>query len=281
MEVNLLSFIILIINKDNNERSLKYFIIQSLGSVLIISCSLLLENNNKVLTVIVLIAALMLKLGAAPLHFWLPAIIEKLKKFQLLTILTWQKLTPLYILATVYKQNIIFYFAFFSIILGALGSLNELRIKTIITYSSINHTGWILILIYYNELLAIIYLIVYFILLYVLITSLNSKDRQINWFYKNKNSFLIYLNLLSIAGLPPFTGFIVKWLLFSEIIKELNLGLLFILIFSSIVLLYFYLRITINRFLINQIKNNKIKITSEKINLISIINLPLFYFALL
>jgi len=44
MEINLLGFIILLINNNSNESALKYFIIQSLSSVILIRSSLLIEN---------------------------------------------------------------------------------------------------------------------------------------------------------------------------------------------------------------------------------------------
>lgn len=141
MEINLLGFIILIISNKDNERALKYFVIQSLGSVVLISSSFLSENFSINSIQILINLSLLLKLGAAPLHFWLPVIIENLNKYQLTFLLTWQKLAPLYLLFSLSLIHINMLFILTRLILGAAGSINELRIFMLLTYSSINHTG--------------------------------------------------------------------------------------------------------------------------------------------
>lgn len=123
------------------------------------------------------------------------------------------------------------------------------------------------------------YLTIYTIILISIIISINKKNNQINWFIKNNLKFIIFMNLLSLGGLPPFTGFIIKWILLIEIYNFINVFVNFILILTSIILIYFYLRLTINRFLNNNIIINNIN-NNENNNIIifSIINLPLFYF---
>jgi NADH:ubiquinone oxidoreductase subunit 2 (subunit N) len=88
MEINLLGFIILLVNNNNNESALKYFLIQSLRSVILISSALLLENFSFVKLQLIISLSLFLKLGTAPLHFWLPAIVENLTNYQLIFLLT-------------------------------------------------------------------------------------------------------------------------------------------------------------------------------------------------
>ncbi|KAG7168731.1 Cytochrome c oxidase subunit 1-like 14, partial [Homarus americanus] len=74
LELNLLSFIPLIITKNNqysSESALKYFLIQALGSAIIIfSASIILISPS--VAPLCLALALLLKLGAAPFHFWFP-----------------------------------------------------------------------------------------------------------------------------------------------------------------------------------------------------------------
>jgi len=69
--LNLLSFIPLISSKTNtysSEAALKYFLVQALGSCIILArapSSLLSQDLPKIL----IVASLLLKIGAAPLHF--------------------------------------------------------------------------------------------------------------------------------------------------------------------------------------------------------------------
>tara|TARA_B110000196_G_C21134700_1_gene660393 strand:- start:1834 stop:2100 length:267 start_codon:yes stop_codon:yes gene_type:complete len=88
MEINLLGFIILLINNHSNERALKYFIIQSLSSVILIRAAMVTENFTAIKLHRVINLAIFLKLGAAPFHFWLPIIVEFIRKYQLLFLLT-------------------------------------------------------------------------------------------------------------------------------------------------------------------------------------------------
>jgi len=278
MEINLLGFIILLINNNRNEKSLKYFVIQSLGSVILIRSALLSENFNINYLNLLLNISLFLKLGAAPLHYWLPVIVEDLSKFQLTFLLTWQKIAPLYLLFSLPLHISTYIFIVSSLVIGAIRSLNELRFFTLITYSSIRHTGWILLSMLTNEIVSILYIIVYTLLIRRILISLRNKNNQTIWFLKNPNSFIILLNLLSLGGLPPFTGFIIKWILVTEIYFLTNILINMLLITTSIILIYFYLRITINRFLKNSLILKFTKLTKiNNLTSFSLINLTGIY----
>ena len=282
MEVNLLGFIILLVNNNNNERSLKYFLIQSLRSVILIRSALLTENFSSKNLQLLIILALLLKLGTAPLHFWLPIITENLTNYQLIFLLTWQKLAPLYLVFTLPFQNITIFFIVRRLLVGALGSLNELRIYSLLTYSSINHTGWILLTMLSNEIITVLYLIFYTIMVTVVLLPINSKSSQSIWLIKNSNKYLIFINLLSLAGLPPFAGFIIKWILLSQIFIYLNIVINMVMILTSIILLYFYLRISMNRFFKNSIYLlNFIKIKNENVYAFRLLNLVIIFILLI
>ena len=278
MEINLLGFIILLVNNTNNESSLKYFLIQSLRSVILIRSALLTENFSSKKLQLLITLALFLKLGTAPLHFWLPAIIENLTNYQLLFLLTWQKIAPLYLLFTLPFQKITVIFIISRLIIGAVGSINELRLYSLLTYSSINHTGWVLLTMLSNEIVSIIYLIVYTIMVTVILLPINNKTNQSIWLLKNSNKYFIFLNLLSLAGLPPFAGFLIKWILLSEIFSYLNLIINIVIVLTRIILLYFYLRITINRFFKNELYLiNFLKVKQENITALRLLNLTIIF----
>ena len=274
MEINLLGFIILLTFNRSNERSLKYFVVQSLGSVIFIRSSLLIEINKNWTVILLLVVSLILKLGAAPFHIWIPIIAENINKYQLLFLLTWQKLAPLYILFSISQKKRVYVFAFISLIIGAVGSINELRTYTLLVYSSINHTGWILLIVVTNEFIRILYIFIYSLLIVNVIYYINSKNRIITWFTNNKNRKIFFFNLLSLGGLPPFTGFIIKWILIIEVYSILNIFINFIAILTSIILLYFYLRLTVKRFL-RRFTNLIIPkfIQNKNINILNIFNL--------
>jgi len=81
LELNLLSFIPLISSKSNlysSEAALKYFLIQALGSALILAAApgFLL---NLIEPQVIILSALLLKIGAAPVHFWFPSVIQGIR----------------------------------------------------------------------------------------------------------------------------------------------------------------------------------------------------------
>jgi NADH:ubiquinone oxidoreductase subunit 2 (subunit N) len=59
--------------------------------------------------------------------------------------------------------------------------------------------------------------------------------------------------LLSIAGIPPFSGFFAKFFIISFLIKNMSVVLSFFLILLSSVAMYFYLRF-ISALLVGNVK---------------------------
>ncbi|RUM29483.1 MAG: hypothetical protein DSY42_06420 [Aquifex sp.] len=62
---------------------------------------------------------------------------------------------------------------------------------------------------------------------------------------KSLYSLTLPLRLLSLGGLPPFTGFVPKWIIIQTLIFNQIIFPLFILLLSALITLYFYLRILI------------------------------------
>jgi NADH-quinone oxidoreductase subunit N len=51
--------------------------------------------------------------------------------------------------------------------------------------------------------------------------------------------------LLSLGGMPPMAGFVAKWYVFSAAIRSGNYGLAIIGVLTSVVAVFFYLRIVV------------------------------------
>lgn len=279
-----MSFIPLIIRPKNlfsSESSLKYFLVQALASSIFLFSVILLYLfiNFKVNFVhynfILISSTIILKRGTAPFHFWFPNVIEGLRWYSNFILMTWQKIAPLIILSYCLRLNLIIFIVFISIIFGSLGGINQTSIRKIIAFSSINHLGWIIASIINNEILWFTYFIFYRFLNFSVIYLFNNfKIFNINQTFKifNSNKIInisLFILLLSLGGLPPFLGFIPKWLIIELLInKKIFIILTFILIFTLITL-YFYIRITYAALLLNHVNinwnfkinsyNNKIK----------------------
>lgn len=255
-------------NLNNTEAALNYFLIQAFAStVLLFSIILLIIYNNYIfinlfylynIPIKLIILALIIKLGAAPFHFWFPNVIENINWINGILLITWQKIAPILILSYFIKLDIIFIiFVLLSTFIGAMGGLNQISLRKLIAFSSINHLGWIFIAIIYNENIWIIYFIIYsfinFCLIYLFkIFQIFYLNQLYSIFIENPLlKFTLLISILSLGGLPPFLGFIPKWLIIQSLSYiNLNLINLFIIIISLITLFY-YLKIRFSAFMIN------------------------------
>nr|DAZ87521.1 TPA_asm: NADH dehydrogenase subunit 2 [Phytosciara flavipes] len=271
LEINLMAFIPILVSKNNlnnSEASLNYFLIQAFAStVLLFSIIFLILNNNMMFMNILILPdlsmklitlALMMKLGAPPFHFWFPNVMENINWINGLILMTWQKLGPMMVLSYFIKPNIIFIsFILLSTFMGAIGGLNQISLRKLLAFSSINHLGWMFVALMYNENIWIMYFVIYSFMNFCLIYMF--KIFQI--FYLNQvysifmSSPLLKITLLtsmlSLGGLPPFLGFAPKWMIIQSLsFMNMNLMNLF-LICMSLVTLFYYLKISIASLLFN------------------------------
>nr|AXS64844.1 NADH dehydrogenase subunit 2 [Cucujoidea sp. 14 KM-2017] len=283
LEINLLSFIPLINKSSNNyssEASIKYFIIQALSSIFILfSIILILSVNNNfnfsinILTLI-LNSALLTKMGAAPFHFWFVEIIEGMNWLNSLILLTWQKIAPMILI--MYNVNYFLYpFMFFIImscmIVSGIMGWNQISLRKILTYSSINHMGWMLSLILFNQSLWMFYFLIYsFISLSIIFIFKKMKINLIQQLFNimsNNSSLKLFfiINFFSLGGLPPFLGFFPKWLSIEILIKSEFYLLALFMVIMTLLTMYFYLRLMISSLTFNN--SNKINFNFKNLNL--------------
>nr|YP_009116493.1 NADH dehydrogenase subunit 2 [Cherax boesemani]AJD80521.1 NADH dehydrogenase subunit 2 [Cherax boesemani] len=257
LELNLMSFIPLISSKENqlpSEASLKYFLIQALGSaVIILSSTLTFSFPSISLSFISL--ALLLKLGAAPFHFWFPQVMEGLNWTQIVILMTIQKLAPMFLISYLptefYTYVILWLGGLSSAIVGALGGINQTSLRKILAYSSINHMSWMLFAMLINETSWMIYFLMYALIstsvaFYFSSTQMYFFSHLINLNQSSLPKIISVMSLYSLGGLPPFSGFVPKWIIIQEMILTSFYFPLLILLLSSLVTLYFYIRLTLS-----------------------------------
>lgn len=269
LEINLLSFIPLIIRSKNlfsSESSLKYFLTQALASSFflfrLIFILIYLNSFSLNFFYLIICSSILIKRGAAPFHFWFPRVIEGLNWNIALILITWQKLAPLIILSYCINTKLLIISIIFSLMFGRLGGLNQTSLRKLMAFSSINHLGWMIGGIIYNEIMWITYFSFYLILsVNVIFLFNNFKIFNINQTFNIfRNNLIVkiflFIVLLSLGGLPPFLGFFPKWLIIEIITNLKILFILLIIIFFTLITLFFYLRICYSAFLINNLKIN-------------------------
>nr|WGT92240.1 NADH dehydrogenase subunit 2 [Cerapanorpa nanwutaina] len=266
LEINLLSFIPLMTNSNNlmsTESSLKYFLTQALASSTLLFSVILLNQNNffafnfpesNYLINLMINSSLLLKMGAAPFHFWFPGVMEGLNWFNSFILMTWQKIAPLMLISYCWEKNIIFIVIIISVMVGSLGGLNQTSLRKLMAYSSINHIGWMLGALITGENTFFLYFTLYSILSLSIISLFNSfKMFHLNQMFSLSNSplvkFCLMISLLSLGGLPPFLGFLPKWIIIQNLVESNHIFLISVMVTMTLITLYFYLRITYSSFM--------------------------------
>nr|QXT44037.1 NADH dehydrogenase subunit 2 [Acidnotermes sp. CAM048] len=267
LEINLMSFIPLMSNVKNmynTEASLKYFIVQVLASatlLFMVVMKTLMEDlfsfESNPYTPMIICTPLLLKSGAAPLHWWFPGVMEGLSWENCALLMTIQKAAPLMLISYLIEMNIFtLSVIMLSTVVGAIGGLNQTSMRKILTYSSINHTGWMLIALTTSENLWMMYFVIYSTLALTVVSAIKlSGVSFINQtMMTNKETalmkFMMFTSLLSLGGLPPFLGFLPKWIIIQAMIMNNMSPLAVIVVVTSLITLYYYLKISYSSFMI-------------------------------
>nr|YP_009350520.1 NADH dehydrogenase subunit 2 [Tumulitermes recalvus]AQP27270.1 NADH dehydrogenase subunit 2 [Tumulitermes recalvus] len=267
LEINLMSFIPLMSNVKNmynTEASLKYFIVQALASatlIFMVVMKAIMEDlftfESSTYTSMIICTPLLLKSGAAPLHWWFPGVMEGLSWENCALLMTVQKAAPLMLMSYLIEINgFTMSIIMLSTIVGSIGGLNQTSMRKILTYSSINHTGWMLIALTMSENLWMMYFAVYSTLALTVVSAIKlSSTSFINQtMLTNKETtlmkFMMFTSLLSLGGLPPFLGFLPKWIVIQAMITNNMAPLATIVVVTSLITLYYYLKISYSSFMI-------------------------------
>nr|AKS10726.1 NADH dehydrogenase subunit 2 [Mus musculus] len=285
LEFSLLAIIPMLINKKNprsTEAATKYFVTQATASMIILLTIVLnykqlgtwmFQQQTNSLILNMTLMALSMKLGLAPFHFWLPEVTQGIPLHMGLILLTWQKIAPLSILIQIYpllNSTIILMLAITSIFMGAWGGLNQTQMRKIMAYSSIAHMGWMLAILPYNPSLTLLNLMIYIILTVpmfmalMLNSSMTINSISLLWNKTPAMLTMISLMLLSLGGLPPLTGFLPKWIIITELMKNNCLIMATLMAMMALLNLFFYTRLIYSTSLTMFPTNNNSKMMTHQ-----------------
>lgn len=265
-------FILVAIKRDSvysTEAGLKYFVLGAVSSGLFLfGCTLLyglsgeisIQGGNSIwvsdMGKILITISLLFKLSAAPFHMWAPDVYEGSPTIITALLATVPKVGVFSILVQIGPvSNIILVCAVISIIYGAIGALNQTKIKRLLAYSGIGHMGFILFGVgigsFESIQASIIYMIIYIIMsicgfsiilslkltktLIVEVSGLSRKDPAI--------AVALGLTFLSTAGVPPLAGFLSKWLILLAGVSSGYYLISILVVLSSVVAGVYYVRL--------------------------------------
>nr|AYN73161.1 NADH dehydrogenase subunit 2 [Prorocorypha snowi] len=271
LEINLLSFIPMLTNNKNkmmNESTIKYFIVQALASTMLLFSVLLIHLKHlmsweEMIPSMMISSSLLLKTGAAPFHFWFPEVMSASSWINCLILMTWQKIAPMMVLSyCIQTEMFIFLISIISISIGALGGLNQTSLRQLMAYSSISHLGWMISSMIASENVWEMYFIVYSLLSAIMVMLFKSMNlfflNQIFMANKMKTEikFVMFLSLLSLGGLPPFLGFLPKWIVMQTLIENNMTTMMSIMVILTTITLYYYMRISFSALILSYTENS-------------------------
>nr|AFN70652.1 NADH dehydrogenase subunit 2 [Rhipidura albicollis] len=264
LEINTLA-VLPLISKSHHPRAIeaatKYFLVQAAASALVLFSSMTnawhtgqwdITQLTHPVSSMILTAAISIKLGLVPFHFWFPEVLQGSSLITGLILSTAVKFPPitlLYMTSHSLSPELLTTMAILSVALGGWMGLNQTQIRKILAFSSISHLGWMAIIITYSPKLTLLNFYLYSLMTAAVFLTLNSMKvlklttLMTTWTKSPSLSSVFLLTLLSLAGLPPLTGFLPKWLIIEELTKQDMVPTAMILSLLSLLGLFFYLRL--------------------------------------
>nr|QCF61673.1 NADH dehydrogenase subunit 2 [Zosterops sp. Wangi-wangi white-eye] len=264
LEINTLA-ILPMISKSHHPRSVeaatKYFLTQAAASALVLFSSMInawhtgqwdITQLTHPTSSLILTSAIAMKLGLVPFHFWFPEVLQGSPLTTGLLLSTIMKLPPITLLfMTSHSLNptLLACMAVLSTALGGWMGLNQTQIRKILAFSSISHLGWMAIIIAYNPKLTLLNFYLYTLMTTAVFLTLNTiktsnlSTLMTTWTKIPSLNAMLFLTLLSLAGLPPLTGFLPKWLIIQELTKQDMIPAATAISLLSLLGLFFYLRL--------------------------------------
>lgn len=267
---------------ESSEAGLKYFILGSLSSCLILlGMSFLYGFSGSVLYTkiigtelnigimagaILLFSGLMTKLSAAPFHMWTPDVYEgsplpsviffaSVQKIVIVCVLI--SLTFIAIVPGAEFTIIIKAVAILSMLTGSIGGAMQTSLKRLVAYSTILNIGFVLIPFAHMDnigLTPLIYIIIYavatigFLALVIIALGERAEGASLNdlhGFAQSNKLFAVLISILifSLIGIPPFAGFFGKYYVISNAIANEEYLLTGLAVLSSVIAAFYYLKI--------------------------------------
>nr|AFI47899.1 NADH dehydrogenase subunit 2 [Spindalis dominicensis] len=264
LEINTLA-ILPLISKSHHPRAIeaatKYFLTQAAASALVLFSSMTnawctgqwdITQLTHPTSCLILTSAIAMKLGLVPFHFWFPEVLQGSPLTTGLLLSTIMKLPPitlLYMTSPSLNPMLLTTLAILSAALGGWMGLNQTQIRKIMAFSSISHLGWMAIIIVYNPKLTLLNFYLYTMMTAAIFLALNTakilklSTLMTSWTKFPSLSAMLLLTLLSLAGLPPLTGFLPKWLIIQELTKQDMAPAATLISLLSLLSLFFYLRL--------------------------------------
>lgn len=212
-----------------------------------------------------IVIGMLFKIAAAPFHFWAPDVYEGSPSMTTATMSTLAKVVAM---ATLYKllsglsglspkaELIIVVVSILSMTVGNIMALRQKNVKRMLAFSGISHAGFMVMallslstaastLLYYTAAYALAGIASFAVIIYVTKDKDNEDISNFNGLGKTNPLFAAILtaSLLSMAGIPIFSGFFAKFMLFEQTIKAGYLVVVIAAVINSIISVGYYFKL--------------------------------------
>src|SRR5436190_4351659 len=227
-------------------------------------------NTLALLAVGLMAVGFAFKVSAVPFHMWTPDAYEGAPTIVTAFMSTGVKAAAFAAFARVFLSPfeplqahwipVLSVIAAITMIVGTVVGVVQSNIKRMLAYSSIAHAGYLLLgIIAANgtgKAAVLFYLLTYAVSnlgalgIVALLGTADSEHDELRdfaglWRTRPGLAGLMTVFLLSLGGFPPMAGFIGKWYIFSAAVQEGHYALAIIGVLSSVVSVFFYLRIVV------------------------------------
>ncbi|MDN3678227.1 NADH-quinone oxidoreductase subunit N [Flavobacterium paronense] len=212
-----------------------------------------------------IVIGMLFKIAAAPFHFWAPDVYEGSPSMTTATMSTLAKVVAM---ATLYKllsglsglspkaEMLIVIISILSMTVGNIMALRQTNVKRMLAFSGISHAGFMLMallsmstaastLLYYTSAYALAGIASFAVIIYVTKDKDNEDIFNFNGLAKTNPllAAILTASLLSMAGIPIFSGFFAKFMLFTQTIKAGYLVVVIAAVINSIISVGYYFKL--------------------------------------
>lgn len=222
---------------------------------------------------ILMTIGMLFKVAAVPFHFWAPDVYEGSPA---LTTALMSTLAKVVAIATIYKLaegmnlipslenqdlsntfvNVVLTISIASMTVGNIMALRQVNVKRMLAFSGISHAGFMLmtfltiassagVLLYYTAAYALAGIAAFSVILYVCKNQENEDITNFHGLGKTNPLLAAILtgSLLSMAGIPVFSGFFAKLFLFDQAIHAGYVAIVIIAVINSIISVGYYFKL--------------------------------------
>jgi NADH-quinone oxidoreductase subunit N len=292
-------------NQRSNEAAVKYYVLGAFSTgILLYGMSLLyaVSGSTKlseiaaavgaegssglvILAVIFVGAGMAFKIAAVPFHMWAPDVYEGAPTPITAYLSVGSKAAAFAMLLRVFVEGLptivadwqvfFWWLAVLTMTVGNVAAITQSNIKRMLAYSSIAHSGYVLIGIVAGTsrgwTAAIVYLVVYAFMqlgAFAVVTALRRRDvvgdelKDLSGLYSRSPmaAIAMLVFMLSLGGIPPTAGFMGKIWIFGAAIDQGFISLAIIGVVNSAISLFYYIRVVVFMWIKEEVVGSEITI---------------------